>query len=27
MFRGHFFFDRMHEIELEPLKPEQMLEA
>jgi hypothetical protein len=27
MFGGHFFFDKMEKIELEPLKPEQMLEA
>jgi len=27
MFRDHFFFDKMEKVELEPLKPEQMLEA
>lgn len=27
MFRDHFFLDKMHKIELEPLKLEQMLEA
>jgi len=27
MFRDHFFFDKMHKIELKPLKPEQMVEA
>jgi hypothetical protein len=27
MFRGHFFLDKMYKIELEPLKPEEMLEA
>ena len=27
MFRDHFFFDRMEKVELEPLKPEQMVEA
>jgi len=27
MFRDHFFFDKMEKVELEPLKPEQMVEA
>jgi len=27
MSRGHFFFDKMHKIELEPLEPRQMVEA
>lgn len=27
MFRGHFFFDKMQRIELEPLQPSQMVEA
>jgi hypothetical protein len=27
MFRGHFFFGKMEKVELEPLKPEQMVEA
>ena len=27
MFRGHFFFDKMERVELQPLRPEQMLEA
>jgi len=27
MFTGHFFFDKMQKIELEPLQPEAMLEA
>jgi hypothetical protein len=27
MFGGHFFFDKMEQIELQPLAPEQMLEA
>lgn len=27
MFGGHFFFDKMQKIELEPLRPEQMIEA
>jgi len=27
MFGGHFFFDKMQKIELEPLQPEQMIEA
>jgi len=27
MFRDHFFFDKMEKVELEPLKPEQILEA
>jgi DNA-binding transcriptional ArsR family regulator len=27
MFHGHFFFDKMDRIELEPLEPQQMLEA
>jgi len=27
MFRDHFFFDKMDKVELEPLKPEQMVEA
>jgi len=27
MFRGHFFFDKMEKIELEPLEPKQMLKA
>jgi len=27
MFRGHFFFDKMQKIELEPLQPEAILEA
>lgn len=27
MFGGHFFFDKMHKIELEPLEPARMLEA
>jgi hypothetical protein len=27
MFGGHFFFDKMHKIELEPLEPTRMLEA
>ncbi len=27
MFRGHFFFDKMQKIELEPLEPAEMLEA
>ena len=27
MFHGHFFLDKMMKVELEPLRPEQMLEA
>ena len=27
MFGGHFFFDKIQKIELEPLQPEQMIEA
>jgi hypothetical protein len=27
MFRDHFFFDKMEKVELEPLKPQQMVEA
>ena len=27
MFRDHFFFDKMERVELEPLKPQQMVEA
>ena len=27
MFRDHFFFDKMEKVELEPIKPEQMIEA
>jgi hypothetical protein len=27
MFRDHFFFDKMEKVELEPLRPEQMVEA
>jgi len=27
LFQRHFFFDKMEKIELEPLKPEQMIEA
>jgi uncharacterized membrane protein len=27
MFHDHFFFDKMEKVELEPLKPEQMVEA
>jgi len=27
MFRDHFFFDKMEKVELEPLKPEHMVEA
>jgi len=27
MFRDHFFFGKMEKVELEPLKPEQMVEA
>jgi hypothetical protein len=27
MFRGHFFFDKMEKVKLEPLKPQQMVEA
>jgi DNA-binding MarR family transcriptional regulator len=27
MFRDHFFFDKMEKVELQPLKPEQMVEA
>jgi hypothetical protein len=27
MFGGHFFFDKMHKIELDPLEPARMLEA
>jgi hypothetical protein len=27
MFHDHFFFDKMQKVELEPLKPEQMVEA
>jgi len=27
MFGGHFFFDKMHKIELEPLEPTRMVEA
>ena len=27
MFRDHFFFDKMEKVTLEPLKPEQMVEA
>jgi hypothetical protein len=27
MFYDHFFFDKMEKVELEPLKPEQMVEA
>ena len=27
MFRDHFFFDKMEKVELEPLKPERMVEA
>ena len=27
MFRDHFFFDKMVKVELEPLKPEQMVDA
>jgi len=27
MFRDHFFFDKMVKVELEPLRPEQMVEA
>ena len=27
MFRDHFFFDKMGKVELEPLRPEQMVEA
>jgi len=27
LFQGHFFFDKMEKMELEPLKPEQMLES
>jgi hypothetical protein len=27
MFGSHFFFDKMHKIELEPLEPAQMVEA
>jgi len=27
MFRDHFFFDKMEKVELEPLAPDQMLEA
>jgi hypothetical protein len=26
-FRGHFFFDKMHKIELGPSKPEHMLKS
>ena len=26
-FRGHFFFDKMDKVELEPLRPEQMVDA
>jgi hypothetical protein len=27
MLRDHFFFDKMEKVELQPLKPEQMVEA
>src|SRR5208282_422379 len=27
MFGGHFFFDKMERVELEPLRPEEMVEA
>jgi hypothetical protein len=27
IFRDHFFFDKMDKVELEPVKPEQMVEA
>ena len=27
MFHDHFFFDKMEKVELEPLTPEQMVEA
>ena len=27
MFRDHFFFDKMEKVELEPLRPEQMVEV
>jgi len=27
MFRDHFFFDKMEKVELEPLEPQQMVEA
>jgi hypothetical protein len=27
MFRGHFFFDKMEKVKLEPLEPQQMVEA